>query len=501
MSNKKRTISSMIFAGALSTSLFLGNTFINKQPINTEIGTAIVVKDGEIQPIMTMTEKINAFTDNGLYKIESIYGDVSYAADMAGLVGKTIPATSLKLLNGEYLDTSSFAGKAYVIEVVASWCEYCQETSKEYLGDIVAKHTDLEFVQIFAEGNTGDVNTFYEEISKNPEDMGYVVPADNTSIDFVNKLNLTGYPTWVFVDESGKISWVHSGYITGEEFSTLRNAAYTGTKIYDCLVEDFDDTRTGITVNNIGDALSVEALSAIAKIETEGQYMVYSNLNRKFNGFKAKDSNGNDIDLSTLAGEKIYLEINVADTSFTGTIENARNNAAIQELAEEKGITTVQVWLAYYTEGNAFTGDAFRKANGLEAVYDYVFDGEEENMIDTIYEFDIYSAPSQLYINEDGRVVGATIGEIDTDKFEEATKLYYGETPLYKQVADGAEKTLNTASKEQDFEDKVVNIAFPVSLIITLVSFVSLLSSKKKTKVEDIIEEVETTEEQKETSR
>lgn len=475
MLNKKQKFASVILGGSLCVALVTGFMGLSSANNVNELGTATVIKDGEIQPIMTISERLEAFTDTGLYKITQVYGDEEYAGDMAGLVGKKIPAATLNLLSKETLDTNTLKGKAYVIEVVASWCTYCQETSKEYMSDIVSKNNDLEFIQIFAEGNTGEVNKFYEQIDKDPSEMKYVVPADNASIDFVNKLNVSGFPTWIFVDETGRISWVHSGYVTNEDFSLLRDAAYTGEKLYDCLKEDFDDSRTGITVNNIYDALSEEAKAEIAKVEGDGQYMVYSNLNRKFTPFVAKDSKGNEVDLSSLNGKKIYLDINVADKSFNGTIENAKNNEKIQKLADEKGIETIQIWLAYYSDGKESRGDNFRKDNGLNAVYDYVFDKGEESMLNSVYSFDVYSAPAQLYINEEGKVVGATTGVMNEERFENATKLYYGETPLFKQLAEGAEETLNTAVSTKT---KTMNPAMIVSCGTAVLAGVYLLVTK-----------------------
>lgn len=231
MFNKNQKIASAILGGSLCVALIAGCMNLTPKEIISEVGTATVVQNGEIQPIMTTSERTKAFNDDGLYKITNVYGDENYAADMAGLVGKAIPETELKLLNDEVLNTNDLKGKPFVLEVVANWCTYCKETSKEYMDSIVSKNTDLEFVQIFAEGNTGEVNTFYEEIGKDPKDVKYIVPANNESIDLVGKLNITGFPTWIFVDETGRISWVHSGYVKPEEFSTLRDAAYTGDKL------------------------------------------------------------------------------------------------------------------------------------------------------------------------------------------------------------------------------------------------------------------------------
>lgn len=484
MFNKNQKIASAILGGSLCVALIAGCMGgMPKEAIN-EVGTATVVQNGEIQPIMTTSERTTAFNDDGLYKITNVYGDVNYAADMAGLIGKSIPETELKLLNGEVLNTNDLKGKPFVLEVVANWCTYCKETSKEYMDGIVSKNNDLEFVQIFAEGNTGEVNTFYEEIGKDPKDVKYIVPATNEAIDLVGKLNITGFPTWIFIDETGRISWVHSGYVKPEEFSTLRDAAYTGDKLYDCLNEDFDDSRTGVSVNHIFDALSDEAISNIMEVEEDGQYMVYSNLNRSFKGFIAKNSKGEEVNTKDLLGKKIYLEINVADKSFTGTVENAKNNSKVQELAKEKGIETVQVWLAYYEDDKETTGADFRKANGLEDVYNYVFDGAEESLLNSIYEFDIYSAPSQLYINEDGRVVGATTGVIDEARFKASTDLYFGETPLYKQLSEDAE-TLNTSAKDVSKDTNVFGVATIVSGATALLSAGYLVVSKLLNKKEE----------------
>lgn len=429
------------------------------------LGESQVIKDGELQPVMTQAEKLDAFTEEGKYKISNIYGDISYGLDMVGLIGKEIPETELQLLNGETLNTNTFEEKLYVIEVVASWCEYCQQSSKEYMSEIIGKNTDLEFVQIFAEGNTSEVNSFYEAIDKDPSNYKYIVPAADASNELVSKLNIQGFPTWIFVDSDGKISWIHSGLLDTDDFSVLRDAAYTGDKLYAMLNEDFDDSRAGVTVDDVYNALSSEAITAIQNVETEGSYMVFANLARKFTNFTATDINGEEFDLSELSGKKVMIDIEVADDSFTDVAKNEEKAAELAGVAKENDVATVQVWLAYYQEDNLITGADYRESHSYETPYDYTIDANEEQYLEEIYNIDIYNAPSQVYLNEDGVIVGVTTGEMSAERLQSAINLYYGETPVYDMLN---EELLEASESSQMTTIKNVGIA--VFVVIALMS-------------------------------
>lgn len=473
----KERLLAVLAGGSLCVALVAG-MLPNTNTHVPSLGEVITVKNGELQSVMSYSERLDAFTDAGLKKIQSVYGDASYGLDMVGVVGNTIPDTTLNLINGKTLNTADFKGKPYVIEVVASWCDYCKKTVKESLRDIVSKNTDLEVVQIFAEGNTADVHTLYEQAGVSVDEFKYIVPADDAAISFVGNLGITGFPMWIFVDADGRISWTHSGYAGLEDFSTLRDEAYTGDRIYNLMNEDFDLGRTAITPDTVYDTLTMEAIEGVNSVEAAGSYMLYSNLGRKFEGFKAKDIDGKEFDFASLEGKKVMIDIEVASDEFSEVKANAKVAEDLAKVAKENEIETIQVWLPSYEKDTLVVGKDYRKKTKIETPYGKTFDITEEQGIEEIYEFDIYSVPSQIYLNEDGRVVGTTSGTLTSSRMQSAIDLYYAEKPLYKQVTEEAIEKSNELMKEDGFPVKTATLI--VSLITFVLSGIGFVLTKSK---------------------
>ena len=155
----------------------------------------------------------NTAVDTGLLSesmialINDAYGSIEKAEDMAYIVGEEMPAFKLTSMTGEQLDFEDFKGKKLIIELVANWCGYCKNASKETIDGALEANPDYEFIQVFVEGNAEEVKEFYEEIDRADANLSNVVPASQDTIDIA----LTGFPTSVFVNEEGKIVWVHAG--------------------------------------------------------------------------------------------------------------------------------------------------------------------------------------------------------------------------------------------------------------------------------------------------
>lgn len=161
-------------------------------------------------------------SDEMIALIKEIYGSEERAADMSSIIGKDFPDFELTTMTGKQVKLSDYKGKRVVIEMVANWCSFCQEASKNYIDAALEANPDLEFLQLFIEGDEEEVKAFYETIGKPDSDLSNVIPASKDTMLIANEINLNGFPTAVFVNTEGKIVWLHAG-IMDERITTFVN--------------------------------------------------------------------------------------------------------------------------------------------------------------------------------------------------------------------------------------------------------------------------------------
>lgn len=174
------------------------------------------------EPINKGEIDTGTLSDEMVELIKEIYGSEERTADMSSIIGIDFPEFELTTMTGSQVKLSDYKGKNVVIEMVANWCGFCQEASKSHIDEALATNPDLEFLQLFIEGDEEEVKTFYETIGKPEADLSNVVSASKDTMALANAINLNGFPTAVFVNEEGKIAWIHAG-IMDERITTFVN--------------------------------------------------------------------------------------------------------------------------------------------------------------------------------------------------------------------------------------------------------------------------------------
>ena len=131
------------------------------------------------------------------------------------------------------LSDSTFAGRAYIIDVFGTWCPNCYDASN-YLNELHAKYGSkgLSIVGLAFE-LTGDFKRDARQVKRYVErhKIAYPVLVAGEAVreqvaqrvPIIDKLR--AYPTLIFVDASGEIRGIYTGFsgpATGEAHAKLR---------------------------------------------------------------------------------------------------------------------------------------------------------------------------------------------------------------------------------------------------------------------------------------
>ncbi len=140
------------------------------------------------------------------------------------------------------LGDERFAGKARIIELFGTWCPNCFDATR-VLKDLHERYAD-QGLAITALGFevTGDTERDLEQLRKYRDRMEVPYPmllAGNSSKTEAQQRfpaidEVVAYPTFVFVDASGTIRWVYSGFSgpgTGQAYVDLRRDLFSKVEL------------------------------------------------------------------------------------------------------------------------------------------------------------------------------------------------------------------------------------------------------------------------------
>lgn len=104
--------------------------------------------------------------------------------------------------------------KLTLIDFWASWCKPCNKAIPELNKIYTANHKKgVNLIGINCDGprSTAKVGPLSKALQ-----IEYPVLLDLNS-QLMNELNLSAFPTLLMVNSSGKIVWIHEGYVPGDE--------------------------------------------------------------------------------------------------------------------------------------------------------------------------------------------------------------------------------------------------------------------------------------------
>lgn len=130
---------------------------------------------------------------------------------------KTIPSLELSDMNGKKVKVSDYTtkGKITVFSFWATWCVPCKKelTNMADLYEEWQKKYNMQIVAVSIDDSrsTTKVKPYVEG-----QRLNFEVLLD-VNQDFKRQLNIQSVPFTVIADASGKIVYMHSGYVDGDE--------------------------------------------------------------------------------------------------------------------------------------------------------------------------------------------------------------------------------------------------------------------------------------------
>jgi len=207
----------------------------------------------QLEPVTVPSEIYKAFNEQGQQLLLKDFSDVSLIPEGMLYTGTLqLPDIELTSYSGEIYNLKDFSGKNTVLELVGDWCSHCRAEMKE-LPELVRNNPEITFIQIFVEGSRNKVESDDEDMKESTVDTiqsfyeasdtdidpaqvkDWLILQENEDIQYWALENgLSVFPTFMFFDDSGVLSWIHEGKLTQDKFSQLKSNIFgDDLRIYD----------------------------------------------------------------------------------------------------------------------------------------------------------------------------------------------------------------------------------------------------------------------------
>ena len=158
--------------------------------------------------------------------------DLTFLKEGYDSVAFTFPDTDSNLVS---LTDDRFKNKVVVVQIMGTWCPNCLDESKYYTQYYKAnKDKAIQFVALaFEYAKTEDKAFSFIKRLKDRLDITYPILLAQTGTTSKSKANeklpmlnqILSYPTSIFIDKSGKVRKIHTGFngpATGDKFTAFK---------------------------------------------------------------------------------------------------------------------------------------------------------------------------------------------------------------------------------------------------------------------------------------
>ena len=385
----------------------------------------------EVSPIATYDEIVSLMPSDVVTTLYNTYGGIDTNTFKA--LGKDLTKYKLMDYEGNEVSLSDIKGQV-VLEVVANWCGYCQAWTKEQMATIEENNKDIKFIQVFAEGGKEDIDAFYETIETEMPADRTVIPNDEAVNELVKETNVASFPTFIFVD-NGRVTWSATGYMEEDAFKTCLGLAFGEKAIINILSEDFFEAvnRSYTDIKEeLNDTLvaEIDALNEGSYFEDTYDVITYTDLAKNVSLKDFETIDGKEVTAEMLEGKNILLIGTAAYTDENDIYYHRNNTEVLKNLLKDRDDIAVVEILLQYSE---VTPAEFYEKNP-DLFTGYVIEVANAKFPTDIYNLSIFDIPTIYFVNTEGKVAGICAGSLTTEKLNDLINLYFGETPIYKQV-------------------------------------------------------------------
>lgn len=128
--------------------------------------------------------------------------------DIKDLVGKPIGKIEMRTIDGKTLTNKDFQGKVVLFDFWATWCGPCIKASPE-MEKIHKEFKNKGVLVIGANAFEEDLGDSYATKYKKEHGYTYLFTYGNDAL--LEKWNVPGIPTFVLIDQSGKVVKAQTG--------------------------------------------------------------------------------------------------------------------------------------------------------------------------------------------------------------------------------------------------------------------------------------------------
>lgn len=178
-------------------------------------------------------EILAMYTEEGMNLFKVNFPDTLSMHYALKNIGKNPTEIKGKLMNGEEFTLSEYADKNIILIFSKTTCSICKEMGP-ILAEIEEENPDVMFVNIFPVDNKKDIEGFYKDLKM--ELPKYVMSLeDNEGLKdlAIDEYKVEQVPTFVFVDNTGKISYTYIGSKDKIMFQDMIDTAFGEKKLYD----------------------------------------------------------------------------------------------------------------------------------------------------------------------------------------------------------------------------------------------------------------------------
>ncbi|AJD93458.1 hypothetical protein JMA_41410 (plasmid) [Jeotgalibacillus malaysiensis] len=187
----------------------------------------------EVDYSKSAQEILTAYSEEGMSRFKLSYPD-TYSMEYAlKTIGREMPKFEGKDLNGKTITSDDYKNKSYIVNISKSTCEVCQELAP-VIQTLEKGEDKIPVINLYPIDKSEDVKA-HREKTKWSKDSIAIVGDKNKSIEnlAIKELAVATVPTLLFVDKSGKISYINIGLTDDVLLSDMKEKAFGEEKLYD----------------------------------------------------------------------------------------------------------------------------------------------------------------------------------------------------------------------------------------------------------------------------